>query len=102
MGALKRAAAAASSRIIVVCLLAGLGAVGGILALSHSASAPAIAPTAPVAVAGDFDRGFVQFGDRITARVVVALDTRLVRTQTLRITDDFAPLPQLGLPPPSG
>jgi hypothetical protein len=73
-----------------------VGAFAGILALSHSVSTPAIAPTAPVEVAANFDSAFVQFGDRITARVVVALDTRLVRTQTLRITDDLAPLTQLG------
>jgi hypothetical protein len=96
MGALKRAAAATSVRIIAACLLAGSAAVVGILALSHSTSAPAIAPTVPVEVAASFDPAFVQFGDRITARVVVALDTRLVQTQTLRITDDFAPLTQLG------
>jgi hypothetical protein len=98
MGALKRTAAATSSRIVAVCLLAGLGAIAGILALSHSVSAPVVAPTAPVEVAANFDPAFVQFGDRMTARVVVALDTRRVRTQTLRITDDLAPLTQLGSP----
>jgi hypothetical protein len=96
MGALKRAAAAASARIIAVGLVACVAAVAGILALSHSASAPAIAPNAPVEVAASFDPAFVQFGDRITARVVVALDTRLVQTQTLRTTDGLAPLTQLG------
>jgi hypothetical protein len=95
MGALNRAAAATSVRI-AVCLLACAGALAGILALGRSSSAPAIAPNAPVEVAASFDPSFVQFGDRITARVVVALDTRLVQTRTLRISDDFAPLTQLG------
>jgi hypothetical protein len=96
MGALRRTAAATSIRITAFSLLAGLGAVVGILALSHSVSAPAIAPAAPVEVAANFDGASVHFGDRTTARVVVALDTRRVRTQTLRITDDLAPLTQLG------
>ncbi len=96
MGALKRIAAATSVRILAVCSLVGLGAVVGILVLSHSASAPAVAPTAPLEVAASVEPAFVQFGDHLTARVVVALDTHLVRTQTLRLTDDLAPLTQLG------
>jgi hypothetical protein len=96
MGALKRIAAASSVRILAVCSLVGLGAVAGVLLLSHSGSAPAIASTAPVEVAASFDPASVQFGDRITARVVVALDMRRVRAQTLQLTDDLAPLTQLG------
>lgn len=97
MGALRRSVAARSVRVIIaVSLLAGLGSVIGILALSHSASAPPVGLTAPVKVAASFDQPFVQFGDRFIARVVVALDTRLVRTRTLRISDDLAPLSQLG------
>ena len=96
MGALRRYAAAKAVRIIAVFTLAGLGAVVGVLALSHAVSAPAFAPGAPVEVAASFDHAFVQFGDRITARVVVALDTRRVQPRTLRIADDLAPLTQLG------
>jgi hypothetical protein len=96
MGALTRILSAASARIAAVCLLGGLGAVAGLLFLSHSGSAPTEARTAPVEVAASFDPALVEFGDRISARVVVALDTRLVRTQTLRLTDDLAPLTQLG------
>jgi hypothetical protein len=96
MGALTRIAAATWARIAAVCALAGAGAVVGLLVLGHSASAPVIAPTAPLDVATSFDPPVVQFGDRIFAHVVVALDTRLVRPQTLRFTDDLAPLTQLG------
>lgn len=96
MGALTRIAATTSARIAAVCSLAGLGAVVGLLVLGHSASAPAIAPTAPVEVAASFNPPVVEFGDRILARVVVALDTRLVRAQTLRLSDDLAPLTQIG------
>jgi hypothetical protein len=96
VGALTRYAAARPVRIIAGCILAGLGAAVGVLALSHSVSPPAIAPAAPVEVAASFDHAFVQFGDRITAKVVVALDMRRVQTQTRRIADDLAPLTQLG------
>jgi hypothetical protein len=96
MGALTRVAAATWVRIAAFCALAGAGAVVGLLVLGDSASAPAIAPTAPVEVAASFDPPVVQFGDRSLARVVVALDTNVVRSQTLRFTDDLAPLTQLG------
>ena len=96
MGALTRIAASTSGRIAAVCALAGAGAVVGVLVLGHSASAPAIAPTAPLQVATSFDPPVVQFGDRIFARVVVALDTNVVQSQTLAFTDDLAPLTQLG------
>jgi len=94
--ALTRIAAATSARIAGICGLAVAGAVAALLALGHSASPPAVAPTAPVEVAASFDPPIAEFGDRVLARVVVALDTRRVRSQTLRLTDDLAPLTQLG------
>ena len=96
MGALTRIAPSPSARIVGICALAVAGAVVALLALGHSASAPAVAPTAAVEVAASFDPAAPQFGDRILARVVVALDTRRVRPQTLRLTDDLGPLTQLG------
>ena len=96
MGALRRVAATTSARIAGICGLAVAGAVAALLAFGHSASAPAVAPTAPVEVAASFDPAVAQFGDRILASVVIALDTRRVRPQTLRLTDDLAPLTQLG------
>jgi hypothetical protein len=91
-----RFAAATSARIAGICGLAVAGAVAALLALGHSAGAPVVAPTAPVEVAASFDPPVAQFGDRILARVVIALDTRRVRPQTLQLTDDLAPLTQLG------
>jgi hypothetical protein len=96
MGAMSRIAGATSARIAAVCSIAAVAAVAGLLVLSHSGSAPVLGPTAPVEVAASLDPTFIQFGDRVTARLVVALDTRLVRTQTLQLTDDLAPLTQLG------
>ena len=96
MGTLTRIAGSTSARIVVICGLAAAGAVAALLALGHSASAPAVAPTAPIEVAASFDPAAPQFGDRILARVVVALDTRRVQAQTLRLADDLEPLTQLG------
>lgn len=96
MGALTRPAAATSAWIAGICGLAVAGSVAALVALEHSASAPAVAATARVEVAASFESPVVQFGDRILARVVVAFDTRRVQPQTLRLTDDLAPLTQLG------
>jgi hypothetical protein len=96
MAALRRVAARPALRTGALCAVLGAGAVAGILALSHSPSAPAIAPTAPIAVVATFDPPVAQFGDRVLARVVVALDAGRVKAQTLRFTDDLAPLTQLG------
>jgi hypothetical protein len=96
MGALSRIAASIPARIVAVCALAGVCALVGLLVLGHSASAPAIAPSAPLEVATSFEPAAPQFGDRILARVVVALDTDAVRAQSLELSEDLAPLTQLG------
>jgi hypothetical protein len=83
-------------RIAAVCGLALAAAVAGLLVLGRSAAAPVVAAGGSVEVAASYDPSVAQFGDRILARVVVALDTRRVRPQTLRIDDDLAPLTQLG------
>lgn len=96
MGALTRRGGSGTARIAAVCALVALAAITAILILSHSDSAPAIAVKAPVEVAANVDPGFVQFGDRVTARVAVTVDARLVRASTVRVTYDLAPLTQLG------
>jgi hypothetical protein len=98
MGALRRTAARRSLRIAALGAVVGAGALAGLLALSHGTSAPVIAPAAPVEIATSFDSPVVQFGDRVLARVVVALDTDRVQAQTLRFSADLAPLTQLGPP----
>ena len=95
MGALRRRAASPSGRIAAACLIVGAAAVVGLLALGQPSAAPAIAPAAPLEVATSFDPSTPEFGDRILARVVVALDTARVEPATLRLTDDLAPLTQL-------
>ena len=66
--------------------------------LAHRASAPAAGSTTPVAVRAGFDREVAQFGDAVTARVVVTLDRAAVRPGTLRVTNDVAPFTQLAAP----
>lgn len=96
MGALSRMAATKAARIAAVCAIVAAGAVVGLLVLGHSVSVPTIASRVPVEVAASFDPAVPQFGDAIHARVVVALDPRLVRPSTLTLDDGLAPLTQLG------
>src|SRR6266516_293531 len=71
VGTMKRAGA-------LVAVLAG-----GILAPN--------AASAPLVVRAAFDTPVVQFGDAIRTHVVVEIDRRHVRTDSLRIVDDIAP-----------
>ena len=89
MGALKLAglAAAVAALAAVVVLLAARGG-----------SAPAAAPTAPVAVRASFLPASPAFGDPVTARVVVVVDRDAVRADTLRVRSGLAPLTVLGAP----
>jgi hypothetical protein len=84
------------SRVAVAAALLALAAVAVVLVLSGSAGVPSIAPTAPLAVSATFDPATVEFGDRLQAQVVIALDRAAVRTQTLRFTYGLAPLTPLG------
>jgi hypothetical protein len=92
MGALKTAGLAAAAAAV-----AG-GAVAAALLLGGGGAAPSHEPAAPLAVRAGFDRAVVQFGDPVTARVVVVLDRDAVRTQTLRVGDDLAPFTPLAAP----
>jgi hypothetical protein len=53
-------------------------------------------PARPVVVRAAFEPSAVEFGDVVTARVVVTLDTRVVRPSTAHVVYDIAPLTQLG------
>ena len=83
-----------------VSLVAAAAAIAALAALllAHSDSAPALAPPAPLAVAAGFDRSLVDFGDPVTAHVVVTLDRGAVRPRTLRVVHDLAPFTGLAAP----
>lgn len=71
------------SVVAIVVLLAA-----GVLAASASA--------APIVVRATFDTATVQFGDAIGAHVVVVLDGARVRSDSLKVVDDAAPLTPIG------
>lgn len=85
-------------RIAIAGLVVAAAAVAGVLLLGRSASPRAAAPTAPLIVRAAFEPPAVQFGDVVTAHVVVLLDRGSVRPGTLKLSDDIAPLTQIGVP----
>jgi len=87
MGAVTRIAVAGTA-------VAGAAAAGVVL-LGHRTSSPDVAPSAPVAVRATFDPPVVQFGDPVTAQLVILLDRRAVRAQTLHVSEGLAPLTPL-------
>jgi hypothetical protein len=86
------------TRVALVGVAAAAAAVAGVLELGRSGSPPAIAPAESVSVRAVFEPAVVDFGDPVTAHVVVLLDRRAVQPSTLRITDDIAPLTTLSAP----
>jgi hypothetical protein len=85
----------ALTRIGLAAVAIAAAAVAVVLVIGRSGSVPPLEPTAPLAVQPTLDPAAVQVGDRIVARIVVELDRSAVRTGTLQVTDDLAPLTQL-------
>jgi hypothetical protein len=65
-------------------------------ALPVCADAATAATAHPLTVRAVFVPGVVEFGDAVTARIVVTLDRDSVRTSSLRVVYGVAPLTQLG------
>lgn len=61
-------------------------------------AAAALALAAPLQARTSFEPAAVQFGDPVTARIVVALDRDAVVAKSLKITESVAPLTQLAPP----
>jgi hypothetical protein len=85
-------------RIVAGGVLVAAAGVIGVLLLGRNTSAPPAAPTAPVVVHASFEPPTGEFGDAVTAHLVVLLDRDSVVPSTLKLSDDIAPLTQLGLP----
>jgi hypothetical protein len=68
------------------------------LLVVRGGSTPAIAPTTQLAVRATLDQPVVQFGDPLTARVILTLDRSVVRPQSLQVNIDLAPLTPLSAP----
>ena len=82
--------------VAVVATAIAAAAVAVVLVLARGTAVPAIAPPATIAVRAGFEPGTPEFGDRIDARIVIALNNRTVRPQTLRYSYGLAPLSPLG------
>jgi hypothetical protein len=84
------------SRAVVTAVVLAGAAAAGVLLLGRSSAQRPISSARPLTVRAFFAPQNVQFGDKLTARVVVLLDRAAVRVGSLRINDGFAPLTQLG------
>ena len=82
--------------VVAVALGAAVIAVAAAALLPFGTSRALSAPAQPIAVQASFVPAAVEFGDPVTARVVVTLATSSVRTSTLHVTVGVAPLTQLG------
>jgi hypothetical protein len=84
--------ALSSVALIAVALAAGVIAA----VLPARSAAAAVMPPPTMAVHTEFDPATPGFGDHVDARIVIELNRRTVRPQTLRYTYALAPLTQLG------
>ena len=88
----------ALGRVMAAGVVVAGAAVAGVLLLGRTATTPVPAPTAPLVVHLALEPAQVEFGDPVTAHVVVLLDRRSVRPATLKLSDAIAPLTVLGEP----
>jgi hypothetical protein len=84
------------TRIALAAAAVAAAAVAGLLLLARGTPTPGLRPTAPLTARASFDPPVVQFGDRVVARLVVLADRRAVDAGSLRVSQDVAPLTQLG------
>jgi hypothetical protein len=82
----------------LVAIAVGAVAAAGVVLLGHTERGQGAAPRTPLSVEASITPASFQLGDRLTARVIVLLDRRAVRRDTLRVVDDLAPLSRLGEP----
>jgi hypothetical protein len=81
--------------VVAISLAAATVAVAAAALLPLRTGRPLPAPARPIAVQASFVPAAVEFGDPVTARVVVTVATSSVRTSTLHVTLGVAPLTQL-------
>jgi len=84
--------------IAAVAVLVAAAAVAIVLLVGAGTNVPTITPPATIAVHAEFDPATPAFGDRIDAKIVIALNDHRVRPQTLRYSYGLAPLTELGRP----
>jgi len=81
--------------VVGAVVLAG-AAVAGVVLLARSGAQRPLLPTRPLTVRASVAPQTAQFGDELTARVVVLADRSAVRVGSVRIDDPLEPLTQLG------
>jgi hypothetical protein len=87
----------AVTRIWIAVAAVACGAAVLVIVLARSGDTNAVAaPTAPVTVRTSLDRNAVEFGDPVTAEVLVLLDRNVVRSDDVRISAGLGPLTPLG------
>jgi hypothetical protein len=86
----------ALTRIAVAAVAVAVGAAVLVVLLARGRPAPAVEPRAALAAHASFEPAQVQFGDPVTARVVVLVDRRAIRPDSVRLTRNVSPLTQLG------
>jgi hypothetical protein len=84
------------SRLWIAGGLAAAVVAGALLLVGHTASPRSATPASPLAVSASFAPPAAQFGDRLTAKVVVLLDRSAVDPDSLHLTQSLAPLSTLG------
>ncbi len=83
-------------------IAAGIAATVAVLAavvivlVGHTGSTSSVTPASPLSVRASFSPAAVQFGDPVTAKVVVLLDRDAVDPGSLHLVDSLAPLTPLG------
>lgn len=82
--------------VVALAAVAGAAVVVGVAALLPSSQKNGSAPDRPLAVRATFSPAAVEFGDTVTAHIVVTMDARAVRRPSLKVAYGVAPLTQLG------
>jgi hypothetical protein len=84
------------TRIAVAAVVAVVAAVAAVLLIGRSTPVHSVQPVKALTIRASFEPPAVQFGDRVVAHVVVLADRNALDTSKLRVTQDVAPLTQLG------
>lgn len=84
------------TRLTLIAVAVVAAAVAAMLLLGRAVPVPGVRPATTLAVRTSFDPPAAQFGDRVVARVVVLADRGVLDTSRLDVTEDVAPLTQLG------
>jgi hypothetical protein len=95
-GAAAREKPVSTRTLVVLAALGGAAVAVVAVLLLRLPSTKAPTPTRPIAVRAAFSPAAIEFGDTVTARVVVTMDSHAVQPSSLHVVYAVAPLTQLG------